>query len=433
MEIEFHQLETKYMGLRIADAPRLARLVASLCAHGQQQPVLVVRGGRHAESPERYVLIDGYARVAALGELKRDSVEATALDLAEAEALVLAFRLERNRARSAIEEAWLLRELIEGHALAQRALGPLLGRSASWVSRRLALIGVLPAVAETAVRAGTLPAQAAMKYLVPLARANRGQCARLVEQLGGQRLSVRQCARLYAGWRAGNAAQRQAIVERPLLYLELDEKQEAAAAPADPGTEREQRLVRDLGLLAATCRRVREALRERETDLPWPSVLRFAWQEAQAGFAAVLIGIGIAAIRAAGVFVATQSRPWPSAGVDNAADDPYVRRLVGLLGKTKRWARVGTGLWIVPSRGVHTIGMMFPIDLVFLSKEKEVVHVEEYVRPFRISRVSLRASSVLELPPHTIYRTGTQVGDQIEISSLFPPKETPEHVGSTSH
>ena len=37
--------------------------------------------------------------------------------------------------------------------------------------------------------------------------------------------------------------------------------------------------------------------------------------------------------------------------------------------------RLGTGLWIVPSRGVHTIGMMFPIDLVFLSKDKEVVHV----------------------------------------------------------
>jgi alkylation response protein AidB-like acyl-CoA dehydrogenase len=51
----------------------------------------------------------------------------------------------------------------------------------------------------------------------------------------------------------------------------------------------------------------------------------------QAGFAAVLIGIGIAAIRAASAFVRAQSRPWPSAGVDNAADDPYVRRLVGEL------------------------------------------------------------------------------------------------------
>jgi uncharacterized membrane protein (UPF0127 family) len=98
--------------------------------------------------------------------------------------------------------------------------------------------------------------------------------------------------------------------------------------------------------------------------------------------------------------------------------DSYVRRLVGLLGKTKRWARLGSGLWIVPSRGVHTIGMVFPIDLIFLSREKEVVHVEEHLRPFRISRVSLKATSVLELPPHTIYRTGTRVGDRLEIAAL---------------
>ena len=98
--------------------------------------------------------------------------------------------------------------------------------------------------------------------------------------------------------------------------------------------------------------------------------------------------------------------------------DGYLRRLVGLLGKTKRWAQLGRGLWIVPSSGVHTIGMLFPIDLVFLGKEKKVVHLEEHVRPFRISKVSLKASSVLELPTHTIFRSGTQVGDQLEIAPV---------------
>ena len=72
----------------------------------------------------------------------------------------------------------------------------------------------------------------------------------------------------------------------------------------------------------------------------------------------------------------------------------------------------------------------FRCNLVFLSRDKEVVHVEEYVRPFRISKVSLKASSVLELPPHTIYRTGTQVGDQLEISALNEPLNTPEPVSS---
>jgi hypothetical protein len=98
--------------------------------------------------------------------------------------------------------------------------------------------------------------------------------------------------------------------------------------------------------------------------------------------------------------------------------DGYLPRLVGLLGKTRRWAQLGRGLWIVPSSGVHTIGMLFPIDLIYLSKEKEVVHVEEHVRPFRISKVSLKAASVLELPPHTIYRSGTRVGDKLEIAPV---------------
>ena len=49
----------------------------------------------------------------------------------------------------------------------------------------------------------------------------------------------------------------------------------------------------------------------------------------QAGFAAVLVGLGIGALRAAVPFIAGKSRPWPSAGVDNAADDPFVRRLAG--------------------------------------------------------------------------------------------------------
>jgi uncharacterized membrane protein (UPF0127 family) len=102
-----------------------------------------------------------------------------------------------------------------------------------------------------------------------------------------------------------------------------------------------------------------------------------------------------------------------------AVADDYFRRLIGLLGKTSSWAKLGRGLWIVPSRGVHSIGMLFPIDLMFLSKDKKVVHVEEHFRPFRVSRVSLRTASVLELPTHTIYRSGTRVGDTLEISEIY--------------
>lgn len=98
--------------------------------------------------------------------------------------------------------------------------------------------------------------------------------------------------------------------------------------------------------------------------------------------------------------------------------DTYLRRLIGLLGKTRRWARSGRGLWIVPSCGVHTIGMMFPLDLVFIDRDCRVVGTQEFVRPFRISRVCLRATSVLEFPVYTIHRSGTETGDALEIAPI---------------
>ena len=98
--------------------------------------------------------------------------------------------------------------------------------------------------------------------------------------------------------------------------------------------------------------------------------------------------------------------------------DGYFSRLVGLLGTTRRWARPGNGLWIVPSHGVHTIGMMYALDLIFLDRQLTVVGVEEHVRPFRISKVSFKADSVLELPVHTVFRTETRVGDQMEIARV---------------
>ena len=51
----------------------------------------------------------------------------------------------------------------------------------------------------------------------------------------------------------------------------------------------------------------------------------------QVGFAAIMIGVGIAALRDASGFVPAKSRPWPSAGVDNAADDPHTRKIMGEL------------------------------------------------------------------------------------------------------
>lgn len=88
-------------------------------------------------------------------------------------------------------------------------------------------------------------------------------------------------------------------------------------------------------------------------------------------------------------------------------------RLRGLIGKAS--LAQDEGLWIVPCNGIHTLGMRFPIDVIFLDGNLRVVAVEEAMRPWRLGRVCLRARSVLELPVGCLASSGTQLGDQIAI------------------
>jgi uncharacterized protein len=93
--------------------------------------------------------------------------------------------------------------------------------------------------------------------------------------------------------------------------------------------------------------------------------------------------------------------------------DTSFRRLRGLLG---RWSlRNDEGLWVMPSRGIHTFGLFFPIDVVYLDGSRRVVHLIEHLKPFRISSLRMHCESVLELPTRSIYTSNTQIGDQLLI------------------
>ena len=93
--------------------------------------------------------------------------------------------------------------------------------------------------------------------------------------------------------------------------------------------------------------------------------------------------------------------------------DNLLSRMKGLLGRSTLPS--GEGLWIKPCMGVHTFGMKFPIDVVFLDREKRVVELVRVLRSNRMSRIYSKASSVLELPAGTIDATHTVPGDTIEI------------------
>jgi len=96
--------------------------------------------------------------------------------------------------------------------------------------------------------------------------------------------------------------------------------------------------------------------------------------------------------------------------------DSMLSRLIGLLGK--RSLEPDGGLWIVPSRGIHTLGMLFDIDVIFLDRNVKVVGLHEMVRPFSITSLNFSAESVLELPAHTIFKSRTEIGDELQISSF---------------
>ena len=95
--------------------------------------------------------------------------------------------------------------------------------------------------------------------------------------------------------------------------------------------------------------------------------------------------------------------------------DTHWTRLRGLMGTDAASFPAGKGLWIVPCRGVHTLGMRFPIDVVYLNGDRVIVHIEENLRPWRMAAVRLNASTVLELPSNIVHQTATTVGDEIAI------------------
>ena len=88
------------------------------------------------------------------------------------------------------------------------------------------------------------------------------------------------------------------------------------------------------------------------------------------------------------------------------------RRMKGLIGRSK--FAPGMGLWIVPSNGIHTIGMSFPIDAAYLDSGNRILRLYHCLAPFRIAAFVFRARSVLELPAGTLARTRTEVGDTLE-------------------
>jgi ParB family chromosome partitioning protein len=252
MQLEFHQLDRRWEHLRVRHPARQRRLLASLADSGQQTPIVVVAAEGHVD---RYVVIDGYKRIGALEQLGRDTVEAVVWPMSEAAAVLLDRSLRLSEHETALEVGWLLAELERRFGYGLDELARRFDRSVSWVSRRLALVEVLPEAIQQQVREGKVLAQVAMKFLVPVARQSLEACQRMAAILAQQHCDTREAGQLYAAWRQGSPAIRKRILAAPELFFKA-QRQAQEKAPASTGAE----LLRDLEMAMAIVNRAHRRL-----------------------------------------------------------------------------------------------------------------------------------------------------------------------------
>jgi ParB family chromosome partitioning protein len=252
MQLEFHQLDRRWEHLRVRRPHRQRRLMASLAESGQQTPIVVVAAEGQSG---RYLVIDGYKRIAALQQLGRDTVEAVVWPMGEAEALLLDRSLRFSEHETALEQGWLLAEMEQLFGYDLDELARRFDRSVSWVSRRLALVELLPEAIQQQVREGKISAHVAMKFLVPVARINLEDCERMAAAFAQHHCNTRQAGQLYAVWRGGPPVIRQRLLDDPALFFKAQRQAEPKATAA-PAAE----LLRDLEMAAAIVNRATRRL-----------------------------------------------------------------------------------------------------------------------------------------------------------------------------
>jgi ParB family chromosome partitioning protein len=252
MQLEFHQLDRRWEHLRVRHPARQRRLLASLADSGQQTPIVVVAAEGQAD---RYVVIDGHKRIAALEQLGRDTVEAVVWPMNEASAVLLDRSLRLSEHETALEVGWLLAELERRFDYGLDELARRFDRSVSWVSRRLGLVEILPEAIQQQVRDGKILSQVAMKFLVPVARQNLEDCQRMAAIFAQHHYDTRQASQLYAAWRKGSPTIRKRILDEPELFFKA-QRQAQEKAPAGTGAE----LLRDLEMAVAIVNRAQRRL-----------------------------------------------------------------------------------------------------------------------------------------------------------------------------
>lgn len=204
-EIGIYDFDMSLSGMRIMNMSRIHQVEKSMRLHGQLQPVVarVYEGGLQ--------LIDGFKRVYSCENLLLDRVQCRLVEVDEDQAKVLMLSYNwSTRSMEAYEEALVLQDLMARHDVDQRDLAGQTGRSRSWVSRRLSLLGRLDEEIGTEIRMGTLSSSHG-RALMRLPRGNQVAVARVIHTYN---LSSREADRIVDGYLAAEDNKAQELILR---------------------------------------------------------------------------------------------------------------------------------------------------------------------------------------------------------------------------
>lgn len=258
LEVDLHRLQLRFAETRVSEPRSIDVLARSIDSCGQVVPCIVVPDGDNQD--QSWVLVDGYRRVAALKRLGRDTAEIRVWLCTVSDGLLQMLAHAHARSFDPIEEALLLRELMDGQGLTQMEIARRSGRDVSWVNRRLGLLTGMPQECLIAVRKGTISCWAATRVLAPLARANTAHATALLKSTVAESLSTRDLARWYAEYQKATRAVRERMADNPQLFLKALQAQEQELEIEDLRKGLEGQCLKDLRQVDAIVARARNKL-----------------------------------------------------------------------------------------------------------------------------------------------------------------------------
>ncbi len=251
-DIELSTIDLRYESYRLKNPALEGRLLASIAARGIDEPLEGVEKG------EERILLNGFKRYRCARKLNLDLVQFKAVGKDEASGILAVLRSSNQRSLSILEEARFLDELTKLHELGVSELSELLGRSKSWVSMRLGLLGELSEGVRERLFSGDFPVYSYMYTLrrrfMRMNGEGREAVEDFVEATSRKKLSVREIEQLADGYFRGPDSFREEIRAGNLSFV-LEEMRRVPENP-DGCKEFERVFLRDLDIVTKYMRRV---------------------------------------------------------------------------------------------------------------------------------------------------------------------------------